>query len=227
MKVLLVEDDPSIVEIVTLGLGYEQAEVSVATDGLQAVAMHREEMPDIVVLDIMLPKLDGLKVLQRIRAQRDTPVILLTARDGLEDRVAGLDAGADDYLTKPFNPRELVARVKAVLRRAESGAGRGQVLTIGDLSIDLARREVAVGGTAVSLRTKEFDLLAALARDLGVVFSRERLLESVWGYEFDGETRTVDVHVNHLREKLAGSTAAIETIRGIGYKLAATDPARA
>ncbi len=224
--ILIVDDEAHILELTRLYLEKEGFAVETAADGLTALQRAQAEPPSLVILDVMLPRLDGFEVCRRLRRESDVPIIMLTARAEDVDKIVGLEIGADDYLTKPFNPRELVARVKAVLRRVESGAARGQVIAVGDLSIDLARREVSVGGIPVALRTKEFDLLAALARDAGVVFSRDRLLESVWGYEFDVETRTVDVHINHLREKLAPSSVAIETVRGIGYKLVAGDPAR-
>ncbi len=224
--ILIVDDEAHILELTRLYLEKEGFAVETAADGLTALQRAQAEPPSLVILDVMLPRLDGFEVCRRLRRESDVPIIMLTARAEDVDKIVGLEIGADDYLTKPFNPRELVARVKAVLRRVESGAARGQVIAVGDLSIDLARREVSVGGLPVALRTKEFDLLAALARDAGVVFSRDRLLESVWGYEFDVETRTVDVHINHLREKLAPSSVAIETVRGIGYKLVAGDPAR-
>ena len=224
--ILIVDDEAHILELTRLYLEKEGFAVETAADGLTALQRAQAEPPSLVILDVMLPRLDGFEVCRRLRRESDVPIIMLTARAEDVDKIVGLEIGADDYLTKPFNPRELVARVKAVLRRVESGAARGQVITVGDLSIDLARREVSVGGMPVALRTKEFDLLAALARDAGVVFSRDRLLESVWGYEFDVETRTVDVHINHLRDKLAPSLVTIETVRGIGYKLVAGDPAR-
>ncbi len=224
--ILIVDDEAHILELTRLYLEKEGFAVETAADGLTAVQQAQAEPPSLVILDVMLPRLDGFEVCRRLRRESDVPIIMLTARAEDVDKIVGLELGADDYLTKPFNPRELVARVKAGLRRVESGAARGQVIAVGDLSIDLARREVSIGGIPVALRTKEFDLLAALARDAGVVFSRDRLLESVWGYEFDVETRTVDVHINHLREKLAPSSVAIETVRGVGYKLVAGDPAR-
>jgi DNA-binding response OmpR family regulator len=225
--ILVVDDETHILELARLYLEKEGYTVAAATDGATGLQLAESERPSLVVLDVMLPGLDGFEVCRRLRRQSDVPIIMLTARADDIDKIVGLEIGADDYLTKPFNPRELVARVKAVLRRVEGGGQRGQVVTLGDLSIDLARREVTIRGMPVTLRTKEFDLLVALARDAGVVLSRDRLLESVWGYEFVGETRTVDVHVNHLREKLASGNVGIETVRGIGYKLVTPDPARA
>jgi DNA-binding response OmpR family regulator len=176
--------------------------------------------PALVVLDLMLPKLDGFEVCRQTRAKSEVPIIMLTARDEDVDKIVGLELGADDYLTKPFNPRELVARVKAILRRADPSKTSGdQPLHLGDVSIHPARREVLIGEDSISLRTKEFDLLHAFAQNKGIVLSREQLLNLVWGYDFYGQTRTVDVHVAHLRKRLAGSQLSIETVTGVGYKL--------
>jgi DNA-binding response OmpR family regulator len=224
--ILIVDDESHILELARLYLEKEGYAVETASNGVAGLQKAESDHPALVVLDVMLPGIDGFEICRRLRRQSDVPIIMLTARGDDVDKIVGLELGADDYLTKPFNPRELVARVKAILRRVEGGGQRGRVATIGDLSIELAKREVTIGGRPVSLRTKEFDLLVALARDQGVVLTRERLLESVWGYEVDAETRTVDVHVNHLREKLAGSNVAIETVRGVGYKLAAPEPVR-
>ncbi len=170
----------------------------------------------------MLPEIDGFDVCREIRVRSDVPIIMLTARDDDIDKIVGLELGADDYLTKPFNPRELVARVKAILRRSVSAARREGPVHIGDISVDEASREVVVAGEKVSLRTKEFDLLLTLAENRNVVLSREQLLNLVWGYDFYGQTRTVDVHVAHLRKRLADSqTVKIETVTGVGYKLTA------
>jgi DNA-binding response OmpR family regulator len=225
--ILIVDDESHILELARLYLEKEGYAVETATSGPAGLQKAETGHPALVVLDVMLPGLDGFEVCRRLRRQSDVPILMLTARGDDVDKIVGLELGADDYLVKPFNPRELVARVKAILRRVEGGGQRGRVTTVGDLTIDQARREVTIAGRPVTLRTKEFDLLVALARDQGVVLSRERLLESVWGYEVDAETRTVDVHINHLREKLAASTVTIETVRGIGYKLVAPDPARA
>jgi len=170
-------------------------------------------------LDLMLPKIDGWEVCRRVRATSDVPIIMLTARSEDVDKIVGLELGADDYLTKPFNPRELVARVRAVLRRYERAAKPTRAIHIGQMTIDPARREVTVAGKPIKLRAKEFDLLLALAQHRGLVLSRNQLLDLVWGYDFYGSTRTVDVHIAHLREKLAGSNVVIETVRGVGYKL--------
>jgi DNA-binding response OmpR family regulator len=176
----------------------------------------------MIVLDVMLPGMDGFDVCRQLRADNDPVLVLmLTARDEDIDKIVGLELGADDYMTKPFNPRELVARVKAMLRRLNRPAQQValQILHIGDLQIDPARREVRVGGEQVDLRTQEFDLLLVFAEHKGLVLTREKLLSMAWGYDYLGQTRTVDVHVAHLRKKLNQSTTAIETVTGIGYKL--------
>jgi DNA-binding response OmpR family regulator len=224
--VLVVDDESHILELARLYLEKEGYAVETAANGPAGLQKAEAGHPSLVILDVMLPGLDGFEVCRRIRRQSDVPIIMLTARGDDVDKIVGLEIGADDYLTKPFNPRELVARVKAILRRVDGGGHRGKVIMLGDLSIELAKREMTVGGRPVSLRAKEFDLLVALARDQGVVLTRERLLESVWGYDIDAETRTVDVHVNHLREKLTGSAAAIETVRGLGYKLVLPEGSR-
>jgi two-component system alkaline phosphatase synthesis response regulator PhoP len=169
----------------------------------------------------MLPEVDGFEVCRQTRAKSDVPIVMLTARDEDIDKIVGLEIGADDYLTKPFNPRELVARIKAILRRMEKPGRRDESpIRVGDVSIDPARREVQVGEQAVDLRTKEFDLLLAFAENPGIVFTREKLLNVVWGFDFYGQTRTVDVHVAHLRKRLANSEEVqIETVTGVGYKL--------
>ena len=218
--ILVVDDEQSILDLARLYLEKEGYRVVTATDGKQALQKHQEQRPDLLVLDLMLPELDGLEVCRRIRQAATTPILMLTARNDDIDKIVGLELGADDYLTKPFNPRELTARIKAILRRVERGQQATRQIAVGSLHIDLDRREVKVDGKPVQLRTKEFDLLSALAQNAGLVLSRERLLEMVWGYDFYGETRTVDVHVNHLREKLGPSQSLIETVRGIGYKLA-------
>ena len=179
--------------------------------------------PDLNVLDIMLPGADGFEVCRRLRgAGNQTPIIMLTARDEDIDKIIGLELGADDYLTKPFNPRELVARVKAILRRIDRPASAGSSpLHFAGLTIDLERREVSLNSQPISLRTQEFDLLLSLAEQPGRVFTREQLLEKAWGFDFYGQTRTVDVHIAQLRKRLAGSQLKIETVTGVGYKLIA------
>ncbi len=221
-RILVVDDEPKIVHLVKAYLEKEGYEVVTAADGPAALKAARAYRPDLIVLDIMLPGMDGLEVLTRLRQESDVYVILLTAKTEETDRVVGLTVGADDYVTKPFSPRELVARVKAALRRLRHSAGppQGSVLTFRRLRIDLGRREVTLDGQPVALTPTEFDLLAALARHPGLVLSREQLLEQVWGADFYGETRVVDVHIGHIRRKLAalGGDGLIVTVRGAGYR---------
>jgi DNA-binding response OmpR family regulator len=219
--ILVVDDEANIVELTRLYLEREGFLVESAADGREALARLEARPPALVVLDLMLPGVDGFEVCRRVRSTSDVPILMLTARDDDVDKIVGLELGADDYLTKPFNPRELVARVKAILRRTERPARAGESpVHVGDVTVDPGRREATVAGQPVVLRPKEFDLLRALAEHRGRVLTREQLLQLVWGYDFYGETRTVDVHVAHLRRKLAQSQAVrIETITGIGYKL--------
>ena len=218
--ILLVDDENSILELARLYLERDGYRVEVVMDGQAALEAVARLTPDLMVLDLMLPKFDGLEVCRRLRAERNpVAILMLTARDEDIDKILGLELGADDYLTKPFNPRELVARVRAILRRGEQKAGRDGEIQLGDLLVDAQRREVSVGGAVLDLRTKEFDLLWVLVEHKGLVLSREKLLELGWGYDFYGQTRTVDVHISHLRKKLAGSSVQIETVSGIGYKL--------
>jgi DNA-binding response OmpR family regulator len=219
--ILLVDDEPAIRELAQLYLEREGYRVQGVGRGDEALALLKQYPPALVVLDVMLPGLDGFEVCRQIRRDSDVPILMLTARGEDADKIVGLELGADDYLAKPFNPRELAARVKAILRRAQPGRTRTRVLEVGDLRVDPERREATVADRPVALRTREFDLLVALAQNRGIVLDRERLLEMVWGYDFYGESRTVDVHVKHLRDKLEGSGALIETVRGIGYKLVA------
>lgn len=219
--ILVVDDEPNIVDLTTMYLQREGFHVQSAGDGLTALEMIAEGAPALIVLDIMLPEMDGFEVCRRVRAESDVPILMLTARDDDVDKIVGLELGADDYLTKPFNPRELVARVKAILRRLERDPSNdGEAIRVGDVSIDPARREVVIAGKSIELRAKEFDLLKTLAEHEGIVLSREQLLNLVWGYDFYGETRTVDVHVAHLRKHLtATESVSIETVTGVGYKL--------
>jgi DNA-binding response OmpR family regulator len=221
--ILIVDDEAHIVDLVRLYLEREGFRVDSASDGAQGLRLIEQIRPALIVLDLMLPEVDGLEVCRRVRAGSDVPIVMLTARDEDVDKIVGLELGADDYLTKPFNPRELVARVKAILRRSERPArDSGAPLRVGDVTVDAARREVVVAGHPVVLRAKEFDLLAVFAEHKGLVLTREQLLRRVWGYDFYGETRTVDVHVAHLRKRLAASQLVrIETVTGIGYKLVA------
>jgi DNA-binding response OmpR family regulator len=219
--ILLVDDEPNIIELARLYLEQEGYRVEAAGDGAAALQRAKRLRPALMVLDLMLPEVAGMEVCRRLRLENDqTPILMLTARDEDIDKILGLEMGADDYLTKPFNPRELVARVKAILRRGASRAAPGQApLRAGDLLVDPARREARLAGKLVDLRAQEFDLLAIFMQHQGLVLTREQLLEKAWGYEYYGQSRTVDVHVGHLRRKLAGSTAHIETVVGVGYKL--------
>ncbi len=219
--VLVVDDEASIVQLARLYLEREGFRVHSAGDGLAALRAVAELSPDLMVLDVMLPGLDGFEVCRRLRAENSPlPVLMLTARDEDVDKILGLELGADDYMTKPFNPRELAARVKAILRRSERGLPKGEgPLSIGSLTIDPLAREVRCRGTVVPLRAQEFEVLLVLARSPGRVFTREQLLSLAWGYDFAGQTRTVDMHVAQLRRKLAGCAAQIETVTGVGYKL--------
>lgn len=218
-KVLLVDDEPNIIELARLYLERDGYEVEAANTGQDALSKFVTAAPDIIILDLMLPDMDGFEICRRIRMKSDVPILMLTARTDGTDRVVGLELGADDYLIKPFDPRELVARIRAILRRYQAGLRPSDAMEIGDVRIDTARHEVTIAGEPVYLRTKEFSLLVALAQNLGIVMTRDKLLELVWGFEYFGETRTVDVHINHLRDKLADSGATIETIRGMGYKM--------
>jgi len=217
--ILVVDDERNIVDLVRLYLEKEGFGVVAAADGEEALLLHRRHEPDLVILDLMLPKLDGLEVCREIRRQGDTPVLMLTARSDDIDAIVGLELGADDYVTKPFNPRALVARVKAILRRTDATNRGGRPIEVGSLRVDPRRREATVNDRRLELRAREFDLLVALARDPGVVLTRDALLEDVWGTDFPGETRTVDVHVAEVRKKLGDDGPAIETLRGIGYRL--------
>lgn len=217
--ILIVDDEPNIVELARLYLEREGFLVETVATGKEALSKLVNAHISLVVLDLMLPDIDGFEVCREIRKKSDLPVLMLTARKEDVDKIVGLELGADDYLTKPFNPRELVARVKAVLRRYREGNKSGQAIERGDLRIDIARREASVEGRLLKLRTKEFDLLVALMQNFEIVLTRDQLLESVWGSAFYGETRTVDIHINHIRDKLSGSNITVETVRGVGYRI--------
>jgi DNA-binding response OmpR family regulator len=220
--ILVVDDEANIIELVRMYLEQEGYRVVSTGDGATALEMIERQPPALLILDLMLPQLDGWEVCRQVRggtAAPDLPIIMLTARDDDVDKIVGLELGADDYVTKPFNPRELVARVKALLRRSGGIARATATVHVGDLSIDPQRHEVSLSGKSLDLRPKEFDLLRALAEHAEIVLSREQLLDQVWGYDFYGETRTVDVHIAHLRKKLNGSNVQIETVLGVGYKL--------
>ena len=222
--ILVVEDERSIASFIALYLKNAGYDVRVASTGAEALAQASRGDVALIVLDLMLPDVDGVEVCKRIRQRSDVPVLMLTARDEDVDKIIGLEVGADDYLTKPFNPRELVARVRSILRRAapERRERESAVLRHGDLVIDAGRREVRVGEQEIQLAPKEFDLLWELLDHRGLVLTRDQLLERVWGYTFAGDTRTVDVHVRQLRRKL-GDASPIVTVWGVGYKVA---PAR-
>jgi DNA-binding response OmpR family regulator len=215
--ILVVDDEPNIADLVDLYLareGYRVLQAGTGAAGLEAVTTHR---PRLVVLDVGLPDMDGLEVCKRLRQTSQIPVIFLTARDGEIDRVLGLELGGDDYLTKPFSPAELVARVKAVLRRVDGGPAP-EVIQAGSATIDVGRREVRIDDHAVEFTTKEFDLLRYLAERPGLALSRQQILDGVWGYDWFGDARTVDVHIAQVRKKL-GDAARITTVRGVGYRL--------
>jgi DNA-binding response OmpR family regulator len=222
--VLVVEDEASIASFVSLYLKNAGYTVRTASTGGEALTMSAAEQPALIILDLNLPDIDGIEVCRRIRKTADIPILMLTARDEDVDKIIGLEVGADDYLTKPFNPRELVARVKSVLRRSAPDRKDLESATLrhGDLLIDAGRREVHVGDEEIQLAPKEFDLLWELLDHRGLVLTRDQLLERVWGYTFAGDTRTVDVHVRQLRRKL-GEASPIVTVWGVGYKVS---PAR-
>jgi two-component system alkaline phosphatase synthesis response regulator PhoP len=221
--ILLVDDEPSILQLARMYLEREGYRVQEARDGEAALQAVKRRQPDLIVLDIMLPKLDGLEVCRRLRASSNSAaVLMLTARDEDIDKILGLELGADDYLTKPFNPRELVARVKAILRRSSAApAENTRPIRLDGLEIDPLRRLVRLGSRNIDLRAQEFDLLWTLAGQPGRVFTREQLLQIAWGFDYYGQTRTVDVHIAHLRRKLEGGSIRIETVPGVGYRLTA------
>ncbi len=219
-RVLVIEDEESIASFVAMYLRKEGYEVDLAAAGAGGIKLAAKRPPQLVILDLMLPDMDGFEVCSRLRRESDVPIIMLTARDAGTDKVVGLELGADDYVTKPFDPRELVARVKSVLRRAQARAQAAAAgpLSSGDVTLDPERHEVLVAGKQAQMTAKEFDLLHYLLMNQGLALSRQQLLEQVWGYDFLGDTRTVDVHINQVRKKL-GNAAVIETVWGVGYKL--------
>ncbi len=221
--ILVVDDEPNLIQLAQLYFEREGFQILSVRNGLEALDAVDQRKPALVVLDIMLPGLDGFEVCRRLRAAGNpVPILMLTARDEDFDKIVGLELGADDYLTKPFNPRELVARAKAILRRAEPASPvleAAAPVRVGDLSISVPSREVTVSDQEIDLRTQEFELLLALARHPGMVLTREQLLQLAWGYDFYGQTRTVDVHIAQLRKKMAASQTEIVTVTGVGYKL--------
>lgn len=222
--ILVIDDEDSILNVVEAYLKDDSNTIHLARDGVQGLAVFRRYNPDLVILDIMLPEMDGIEVLQQIRRESDAYVIMLTAKSEEFDRVLGLTVGADDYLTKPFSPRELVARAKAMLRRGRNTTqDEKQIYTFKHLKIDTGRHEVERDGEKIDLTALEFKLLATLAAYAGMVLSREQLLEQVWGYDFYGEDRVVDVHIGHIRQKMEADPSDpqfVVTIRGVGYKFA-------
>ena len=228
-KVLLVEDDRTLLDVLKYNLTKEGHDVITACDGVEALNVARDKKPDLIVLDVMLPKLDGFEVCRILRREMTVPILMLTAKAGETDKVVGLELGADDYMTKPFSMREFLARIRAMLRRAEmmkmveSSAKETtpSIIKVGGLEIDFARHKVSQSGTTIDLSPKEFDLLAFLLKNREQVFSRDQLLEKVWGYDYAGDTRTVDVHIRWLRQKIEVDPANprhLLTVRGIGYK---------
>jgi two-component system alkaline phosphatase synthesis response regulator PhoP len=218
-KILVIDDEQSLIDLVTAYLRKEDYDVYTAMDGPSGLKAARSFKPDLIILDVMLPGMDGIELLTRLRRESDVYVIMLTAKSEEADKVISLSVGADDYLTKPFSPRELVARVKAALRRLQLGASAGETTTLAfrHIRIDTGSRQVWVKDEPVELTAIEFDLLKTLAEHQGLVLSREQLLEQVWGYDFYGEERVVDVHIGHIRQKL-GDDRFIATVRGVGYR---------
>jgi len=225
-RVLVVDDEPTLVDTIRYNLRRDGYEVHVASEGNEALKLARATSPDLVVLDLMLPGLDGLEVCRQLRRESTVPILMLTAKDDEVDKIVGLEVGADDYMTKPFSMRELMARVRAMLRRSRmtqqaAEADGEQTVRSGDLEADPLQRRVILREQSVQLKPKEFDLLVYLMQQRGRVLTRDQLLEKVWGYTFGGDTRTVDVHIRWLREKIEedpGSPRRLETVRGVGYR---------
>jgi len=224
--ILVVEDDKALIDVLRYNFTKEGYSVITALDGSQALEVARRSQPDVILLDVMLPKMDGFEVCRILRKEMTVPILMLTAKDSEIDKIVGLEIGADDYLTKPFSMGELTARIRAILRRSEIAEtkprGQGVPIKIGELEIDAARRRASISGLTLKLTAREFDLLLFLAENKGFVFSREKLLDKVWGYDYPGDTRTVDVHMRWLREKIEtypGKPKYLITVRGVGYKL--------
>ncbi|WCK56024.1 response regulator transcription factor [Aneurinibacillus sp. Ricciae_BoGa-3] len=229
-KVLVADDDPNVLEIIRLYFSQQHIDLVEACDGAEAVELAGQENPDVIILDVMMPRMDGLEACREIRKSLDIPIIMLSAKGEEFDRVLGLELGADDYVTKPFSPRELVARIKAIFRRMQPRAGAEEreslqsLMEFGGLQIDIAGRQVIIAGEKIPFRPKEFDLLVFLARSPGSVFTREQLLEQIWGYDFFGDIRTVDVHVKKIRQHLSLlNSEFIHTVWGVGYKFEVED----
>ena len=223
--ILVVDDEQNIRDLAKLYLERDGYHVITVDDGAKALTAIKQESPTLMVLDLMLPEIDGWEVCRRVRTETNLPILMLTARDDDIDKIVGLEMGADDYLTKPFNPRELVARVRAILRRTkpQSAPSPTDLRELGNVTVDPSSREAMVADQRITLRAKEFDLLMTLIDHVNIVLSRDQLLDLVWGYEFYGQTRTVDVHIAHLRDKLSSSTLIIETVWGMGYKMLANE----
>ncbi|ROS76599.1 response regulator transcription factor [Cellulomonas sp. PhB143] len=222
LRVLVVDDEPNLAELLTAALRYEGWDISTALDGRSAIRLARDVDPDVIVLDVMLPDLDGISVLRRVRAHRpEVPVLFLTARDAVEDRVAGLTAGGDDYVTKPFSLEEVVARLRGLMRRAGAAAERGgATVVVGDLVLDEDSHEVTRGGEEVRLTATEFELLRYLMRNERRVLSKPQILDRVWSYDFGGQANIVELYISYLRRKIdAGREPMIHTLRGVGYVL--------
>lgn len=223
-KILIVDDETNIRELLRFNLAKAGYAILDADNGHDAVRFAKQENPDLMILDLMLPGLDGLEVCKQLKGHQNTaalPIIMLTAKDDEIDKILGLELGADDYITKPFSPRELVARVKAVLRRNQKDTTASGELSMGLLKFNFTRYEASLGSEKLELTPKEYELLKLFVTNIGKVFTREQLLEKIWGYEYFGDTRTVDVHVRHLRAKLSGNPEianALETVRGVGYR---------
>lgn len=222
-KILIVDDDRNICEVLRLYLGHEGYQLTFATDGSSALDQYRQVQPDLILLDLMLPMINGWEVCKLIRHESQVPIIMLTAKESIDDKISGLDIGADDYIVKPFDPKEVLARIRALLRRARSDEGcvaSSGAMQVGELWVNPTTYEVKVQGRAIELKAKEMQLLIFLMENPNLVFSRELLLEKVWGYDYQGETRTVDVHIQRLRDKLQypQATWQIKTIWGVGYK---------
>jgi DNA-binding response OmpR family regulator len=221
-KVLVVDDEPTLVATLKYNLEREGYQVITAADGESGLSAARANRPDLIVLDLLLPVIDGFEVCRILRREMTTPILMLTAKTDEVDKVVGLELGADDYVTKPFSMRELIARVRALLRRAQTGpAAETEVLTAGDLQVDLRRREASRGGKVLALKPKEYELLAFFLRNRGRAFSRDQLLNQIWGYDFVGDTRTVDVHIRWLRQEIEQEPAEptrLITVRGVGYR---------
>ena len=225
-KILIVDDDQNICELLRLYLAKEGYETLIAHDGEKALELFEQNKPNMVLLDVMMPKMDGWEVCRRIRAQANTPIIMLTAKGETYDKVLGLELGADDYVVKPFDSKEVVARIKAVLRRCNpEESGKDGVIQFENLSLDMSRYELKVKGKVVEAPPKELELLAYLAGHPNRVFTRDQLLDEVWGFEYYGDSRTIDVHIKRLREKLEGASDqwSLKTVWGVGYKFEAKD----